>query len=72
MQQPSKHRQGLLTVRQAAEVLGLSPWTLRQWVSQRRISFVKLGRAVRFNPASLAALVAAHTRPAEHDGEAGR
>jgi len=66
---PSTH---LLTLRQASIYLGLSPWTLRQWVSQRRISFVKLGRAVRFDPASLAAYVAAHTRPAERNGESPR
>lgn len=62
----------LLTTPQAAERLGISVFTLRQWVSQKRIPFVKLGRSVRYNPADLAAYVAAHTRPAERDGEAGR
>lgn len=62
----------LLTAEQAAEYLNISLWTLRQWCSQRRIPCIKLGRAVRFDPVSLAAYVAAHTQPAERDGEAGR
>ena len=59
----------LLTLRQAAAYLGLSPWTLRQWVSQRRIPHVKLGRAVRFDPVALVAWIAEHSQPA-HDREA--
>lgn len=38
---------GMQTVGQAAEALGLSVSTLRSWISQRRIGFVRLGRAVR-------------------------
>lgn len=68
---PTTHQPiALLTLRQAAAYMGLSVHTLRQWVSQRRIPFVKLGRAVRFNPADLAAFITAHTRPVERDGDA--
>jgi putative molybdopterin biosynthesis protein len=38
----------LLTVDEAAAVLKLKPWTIRHWVSDRRIPYVKLGSAVRF------------------------
>jgi excisionase family DNA binding protein len=49
----------LLTVREAAQFLRLQPSTLRAWILQRKISFVKLGRrAVRFRRADLEALIA--------------
>lgn len=34
----------LLSVVQAAEVLNVSPNTLRQWLSQRRLPYIKVGR----------------------------
>lgn len=46
----NKGIQKLLNYEQVAEVLGLSPATLRVWVHQKRIPFLKLGRAVRFSP----------------------
>ena len=39
------------TVREAAEELGLSPATIRAWIRQRRLGYLRLGRAVRI-PAS--------------------
>ena len=39
----------LLTTEQAAEILKIKPGTLRSWVSQRKIPYVKLGRLVRFD-----------------------
>lgn len=39
----------LLTVNAASELLGLRPATLRFWIWTRRISYVKVGRAVRLN-----------------------
>jgi excisionase family DNA binding protein len=39
---------GLLTVKEAASFLSVSTSTLYGWVYQRRIPFVKLGRALRF------------------------
>ena len=38
----------LLTVQDAAKFLAVSTSTLYGWVYQRRIPFVKLGRALRF------------------------
>ena len=44
---------GLLNVAQTAELLGLSQHTIRRYVLERRISFVKLGAAIRFDPCEL-------------------
>ena len=43
----------LLTVQDAAKYLAVSTSTLYGWVYQRRISFVKVGRALRFELAEL-------------------
>jgi excisionase family DNA binding protein len=36
----------LLDVNGAAERLGVSPFTVRAWLRQRRLAYVKLGRRV--------------------------
>ncbi len=36
----------LLDVNHAAERLGVSPFTVRAWLRQRRLEYVKLGRRV--------------------------
>jgi excisionase family DNA binding protein len=41
--------QGLLNIRQAAQMLSVSVSTLYGWIWQRRIPFVKIGRSVRFD-----------------------
>lgn len=43
----------LVTVQDAAVYLAVSVSTLYGWVYQRRIPFVKVGRALRFDPADL-------------------
>ena len=43
----------LVNVNEAARFLAVSPSTLYGWIWQRRISFVKVGRAVRFDRADL-------------------
>src|SRR5262249_61600705 len=43
----------LMNSREAATYLCISKGTLRHWVSDRKIEFVKLGRAVRFRKAHL-------------------
>jgi len=50
----------LLTIREAAQYLAVSVSTLYGWVWQRRIPFVKIGRALRFDPHDLAALIDAN------------
>jgi excisionase family DNA binding protein len=48
----------LVNVSEAAQFLAVSPSTLYGWVWQRRISYVKVGRAVRFDMADLERFIA--------------
>jgi excisionase family DNA binding protein len=57
-------RERLLTIREAALYLAVSVSTLYGWVWQRRIPFVKIGRALRFDPQDLQAFVDANKQPA--------
>jgi excisionase family DNA binding protein len=41
---------GLLSLPEAARRLGLSHHTMRAWVRQRRVPFVRLGRRVLLDP----------------------
>jgi excisionase family DNA binding protein len=50
----------LVNVREAAAILCVSASTLYGWVWQRRIPFVKVGRAVRFRVADLEKLISAN------------
>jgi excisionase family DNA binding protein len=43
----------LWNIQQAARYLAVSVSTLYGWVWQRRIPFVKMGRALRFDPSDL-------------------
>jgi excisionase family DNA binding protein len=52
------------TVREAADELGLSPATIRAWIRQRRIGYVRLGRAVRIPATEIHRLVERGTVPA--------
>lgn len=55
----------LLTVDEAAQLLGLKRSTLYQWAYERRIPTVKLlGRALRFRLSTIEQLIAASERPA--------
>ena len=47
----------LLSVGEAAERLNISVFTLRGWISQRRVRFVKLGRRTMFLPTDLEDLI---------------
>jgi excisionase family DNA binding protein len=42
----TRHR--YLKCEEAAEYLSVSPWTLRHWVCERRVPFIRVGRMVRF------------------------
>ncbi|MGI0083836.1 MAG: helix-turn-helix domain-containing protein [Nitrososphaerales archaeon] len=50
-------REGLLTVQEAARFLAVSVSTLYGWVWQRRVPFIKIGRALRFDPHDLKAFI---------------
>jgi excisionase family DNA binding protein len=52
-------KEPLLTVQAAARYLAVSVSTLYGWVWQRRVPFVKIGRALRFVPHDLEAFVEA-------------
>ncbi len=58
--EPSE-RQHLLAVEEAADYLGLSAGTMRNWISMRRIEHVKIGRLTRVPIAALNRYVTTHT-----------
>jgi len=62
-------RQGLLDVAQAAEFLAVTVSTVYGWVWQRRIPFVKLGRALRFDIADLQRFVDQNRVHARRNGQ---
>lgn len=49
----------LITVNEAAFRVGLSPLTVRRWISQGRIDCVRFGRSVRIPSVSIDNLIAA-------------
>lgn len=44
-------------LKDAAAALGLSHWTLRQWIKQGRVRPVRLGRRVVLEPSELMRLI---------------
>ena len=54
----------LLTVAQVADRLGLKEATIRRRILERRLPYVKLGRAVRIPVEVIDALIASSYRPA--------
>lgn len=54
----------LLKVPEAAGMLALSPKTVWQWIGERRIEVVRLGRAVRVPLSEIERLVEEGTTPA--------
>jgi excisionase family DNA binding protein len=54
----------LLTLAQAAELLGLKVATLRFWTWQRKIEIVRVGRAVRVREDTIRKLIEQGTVPA--------
>ncbi len=53
----------LLTYKEAAEILKIKPITLRRWVMEKKIPFLKLGiKSVRFLPEHLESVL--HEVPA--------
>ena len=55
----------LLDVKQAAYLLGISVKTLRDWIQDRRIDYVKVGTRVLFRPETIRVFVKKNTRCAE-------
>jgi excisionase family DNA binding protein len=59
----------LVNVNEAAQFLAVSPSTLYGWVWQRRIPFVKVGRAVRFDMADLERFISQNRIPTREPAE---
>ena len=57
----------LLTMDEAAKYLGISKLTLYGWVSARKLSYVKIGRLVKFKQDQLDAWIDQHTIKARRD-----
>jgi len=55
----------LLTLEQAAALVGIAPVTLRLWTYRGCIGFVRLGRRKLFHPDELARFVRVNTVPAD-------
>ena len=49
----------LLNVEETATLLGISPHTLRGWVSRKRIRYVKIGRRCLFRQEDIDEMVSA-------------
>jgi len=70
-EQDPSHRSDLLTVKEASDLLRLKVSTIRAWVLQRRVPFVKLGgKRVLFRRQDLDALVASSIVPAKTNSKA--
>jgi excisionase family DNA binding protein len=65
---PQNQTTELLTVPEASAALRLRPSTLRSWVLNRQVSFVKLGGRVFFRLEDIQALIEAGFRPANPAG----
>ena len=52
---------GMLAVKDAATYLGISVGTLRNWLSAKRLDYVKVGRLTRICRDVLARYVVGHT-----------
>lgn len=60
MRQTPQHR----TVTEAAEELNLSVHTIRSWIAQRRLGYVRLGRAIRIPETEIRKVIDRGTVPA--------
>jgi excisionase family DNA binding protein len=61
----------LLGVKEAAIRLGITEGTLRHWLSQRRLPYIKLGRRTLLNPRELERIIERNT-VREDDRSGGR
>lgn len=63
----------LLTLEEVCRKLGgVKQWTIRSWVSQRRIPYTKVGRLTRFPESQINGWIQSNTYvPAAANGDAG-
>jgi excisionase family DNA binding protein len=57
----------LIDVKQAATLLGLKVSTIRAWIAQRRLPYVKCGRAVRIPADAIAQFIERNTVPSREE-----
>ena len=50
--------------KEMAQMLGISERSLKNWVSSRKVPYIKLGRIVLFDPAKVEAALAKYERHA--------
>ena len=55
--------EALLNCEQAAELLGISPWTVRKWLSTNKLRSVRLGRRVLIESTQLCPNRSLNARP---------
>jgi excisionase family DNA binding protein len=49
----------LVPIQKAAELLGISPWTVRKWLHGKKLRSVRIGRRVLLEQSELRRVVAA-------------
>jgi excisionase family DNA binding protein len=62
--QDTSKGKGMNTVKQAADRTALSAACWRRWIAERKISYVRLGRAIRITDAEIERVIASGTVPA--------
>ncbi len=60
----SDSKKSFYTVVELAEAIGMSQVTIRNWLAERRLSYVKFGKNVRIPTSELDRLIAEGTIPA--------
>jgi excisionase family DNA binding protein len=56
--------QALLSAPEAAKLLGIIVWTMRQWLSRRRLTFIKVGRLTKLRQMDIEAFIIKHRKRA--------
>jgi excisionase family DNA binding protein len=56
--------QPLVSIPVGAKILDVSVWTLRQWLSQRRLAFVKVGRLTKLRQEDIQEFIDSHRQEA--------
>jgi excisionase family DNA binding protein len=59
-----QERSELLTIDECSRLIRLRPSTLREWLTRKRLSYVKLGRRVFIRRSDIDALISASVVPA--------
>jgi excisionase family DNA binding protein len=58
---------GLMNVKEVAAALGLKVPTIRLWLYQRKLPYVRCGRAIRVPASAVAEFIERHTIPARSE-----